>query len=342
MPALNNTTFLENLINPQVIADYIEQKLIDNIRLAPLATIDRTLQGRDGDELTLPAYTPFIGAADYVGEGEDIPIAQLGTTTTRVRVTKIGKGVSFTDEAVLSGYQNNVADEAGRQIILALNDGVENRLLTAMDNVTSLTADISASDSAADGIADALTKFGEDIDGEKVLLIDPNFYARLRKTSGWIPNTELGANAIVRGTVGMIHGCQVALTNRLKAPVHYVKTEDVSVDSSKTYYTFSAITNLYTAVEDPDVADIGDYYEKTTGTNDTAYIVKPGALRICMKRDTLVEVDRDIVNQTNVIVGSKLFAPYVYDESRIIKINLTAGASGATGATGATGASGTT
>jgi N4-gp56 family major capsid protein len=322
MAASANATMLAQLIDPQVLADYIDQKLIDKIRLAPLATIDRTLEGRDGDELTLPAYSPFIGTAPLVGEGQDIPIAKLGTTTKRVKVTKIGKGVEITDEALLSGYQNNAADEATREILLAINDGVERRLLDAMDGVSSLTHTISAATNASDGIADALTQFGEDIDGEKVLLINPSFYARLRKSNLWIPNTEIGANILIRGTVGMVHGCQVALTNRLTAPTHYAKTSDVAINSSKTYYTFDAVTNVYTAVEEPAVADLGKYYEKSTGNADTAYIVKPGALRIYMKRDTLVEVDRDIISQTNFIVGSKLFAPYVYDESKIIKITL--------------------
>jgi len=322
MAASANATMLAQLIDPQVLADYIDQKLIDKIRLAPLATIDRTLEGRDGDELTLPAYSPFIGTAPLVGEGQDIPIAKLGTTTKRVKVTKIGKGVEITDEALLSGYQNNAADEATREILLAINDGVERRLLDAMDGVSSLTHTISAATNASDGIADALTKFGEDIDGEKVLLIDPTFYAKLRKSNLWIPNTEIGANILIRGTVGMVHGCQVALTSRLTAPTHYTKTADESINSSKTYYTLDAVTNVYTAVASPVAADLGKYYEKSTGNADTAYIVKPGALRIYMKRDTLVEVDRDIISQTNFIVGSKLFAPYVYDESKIIKITL--------------------
>lgn len=322
MAASANATFLSHLIDPQVLADYIDQKLIDKIRLSPLATIDRTLQGRDGDELTLPAYTPFIGTAGIVAEGADIPIARLGTTTKRVKVTKIGKGIEITDEALLSGYQNNAADEATKEILAALDDGVENRLLTAMDGVTSLTHTISSSETVVDGVADALTKFGEDIDGDKVLLVSPSFYAKLRKANGWIPNTEIGANTIIRGTVGMVHGCQVALTNRLIAPVHYTLTTDVALNNSKTYYTKDATTNIYTAVDSPAVANIATYYEQSTGSNDTAYIVKPGALRIYMKRDTLVEVDRDIIAQTNYIVGSKLFAPYVYDESKIIKITL--------------------
>ena len=46
-----------------------------------------------------------------------------------------------------------------------------------------------------------------------------------------------------------------------KGAAKYKKTEDVAIDSSKTYYTKSGDT--YSAVASPDVADIGSYYEMT-------------------------------------------------------------------------------
>lgn len=49
-------------------------------------------------------------------------------------------------------------------------------------------------------------------------------------------------------------------------------------------------------------------------------IVKPGALRIFLKRDTLVEADRDILNFTNVITASKHYAAYLYDATKAIRI----------------------
>lgn len=50
------------------------------------------------------------------------------------------------------------------------------------------------------------------------------------------------------------------------------------------------------------------------------FIVKPGALRIFLKRDTLVEADRDILAFTNVITASKHYAAYLYDASKAIRI----------------------
>lgn len=55
-------------------------------------------------------------------------------------------------------------------------------------------------------------------------------------------------------------------------------------------------------------------------TSGDIYIVKPGALRLVMKRDVLVESDRDILKFTNVITGSVHFATYLYNAAGAIKI----------------------
>ena len=92
MPATLNATYLADLIDPQVIADYINEKLIPAIKFAPLATIDDSLVGTAGSKLSFPAYT-YIGAAESVAEGTDIPIAKLGTTMKEVEISKLGKAV---------------------------------------------------------------------------------------------------------------------------------------------------------------------------------------------------------------------------------------------------------
>ena len=283
MPAGLNATKLENLLDPQVVADYIDQKLIDAIRLSPLARVDYTLVGRPGDQVTLPYYT-YVGDAEAVNEGADIPIAKLTQSTKTVTISKVGRAVEFTDEALLSGYNNDIAEEAARQVVMAVNSKIEADLIAAMKTDATLTASINtASDDPAEGIADALTQFGEDLDGDKVLVIPPSFYAELRKSKQWIPNTEIGANAIIRGTIGVVHGCQVVPSNRM------------------TVYSSSGSSAV---------------------ASNTAFIVKPGALAIFLKRDTLVEFDRDKLAQSNFIIGSKLCAPYVYDATKLIKVTL--------------------
>ena len=277
MAATSNATLLQDLFVPEVVADAIDKKLVDAIRFAPLAVIDDTLVGRAGDELTMASYE-YIGDAEDVAEGTDIPIAKLSQDTEKVKVSKIGKAVEFSDEALLSGANNDIAEEAAKQVVLAVNSKLEADLIEEMSTKAVLTSELSlAGGNITHGIADALSKFGEDIDGEKVLLVSPAVYTALVKSDGWIPNTEAGANIIINGTVGSIFGAQVVLSNRL------------------------------------------------TKRNE-AYIIKPGALRIVMKRNTLVEFDRDILSEMNYIKASKLFAPYVYDKSKVIKITVSAGA----------------
>lgn len=317
MAAGANATLLTNLIDPEVLADFIDKKLVDSIRLSPLATVDDTLVGKPGDEITLPSFN-YIGDAVDVAEGQDIPIAQLTTSSTKVKVAKIGKAVEISDEAILSGA-GDVVNEAGKQILTALNSGIESALIRDINNRASLTASIAASGDASEGIADALLNFGEDIDGDKVLVVPPAFSTRLRKSKSWVPNTEIGADIIVRGTVGMVHGCQIITSNRVKAHDEYNKTTDTSVDATKTYYEL--VNGVFTAVASPTAADLGKYYEKTS-VGDTAYILKPGALRIYHKRNTLVEFDRDILAEMNYIKGSNIFAPYLYDASKAIKVTL--------------------
>ena len=217
MSAVSTTkgTYLANLFNPQVVGDRIEKKLFDYIRFAPLARVYNNLEGRPGSTVTLPYYNS-IGAATLVGEGQDIPISQLTESTVSVTISKYAKGVQITDEAVLSAYGDPIG-EAVDQIAQSIGQAYDNAMLAAMG--TSADADMTTAAAAltADGIASALTLFGEDIDGDKVILVSPAGYETIRKANGWIPGTEVAANLIIRGTVGMIHGCQVVVSNKLIA-----------------------------------------------------------------------------------------------------------------------------
>lgn len=258
-------TYLSNLFNPQVVADLIDEKLIDRIVFAPLARVDNTLEGRAGNTVTLPYYN-FIGGAEIVEEGHDIPIKKLTQSTKQVTIEKYGVGTQLTDEAILSGYGDPVG-EAANQIVAAIADSVDKRLLASLDS-NDVNVYIADELVPAD-IAVALAGFGEETDDPKVLICDAAFYAKCLK-SDWIPASQIAAEVKIRGTLGMIYGCQVLVSNRVKE---------------------------------------GNFY-----------IVKAGALALFMKRDTLVETDRDIVNQSNVIIGSKLFAPYLLNAKKAMKI----------------------
>ena len=276
MAQVNTTTgtYLSSLFNPQVVADLIDTKLTDNMVFAPLAKIDYTLQGRAGNTVTLPYYS-YIGAASAVSEGYDIGIRKLTQSTSSVTIVKYGIAVQLTDEAVLSGYGNPIG-EAAMQITTAIDDAMDNALLAALAANSASAQNYSASTALApEDIPLALAKFGEDSDGQKTLLVTPDFYAKLigqPAATNWVPASEIAAEIKIRGAVGMAYGCQVVVTNRLK-------------------------------------------------TSGNLYIVKPNTLAVFIKRGSMVETDRDILNQSTVLAGSIICAPYLLNPTGMIKLS---------------------
>lgn len=310
-----NATKLASLIDPEVLAPMIEKKMVDAMKFAPLAVLDYTLQGRPGSTITLPSYA-YIGDAEDVAEGNDIPIAELTQSSVEATVKKAGKGVQLTDESILSGYGDPVG-EAIDQLGLSIASKTDNDVVAILNAITAPMIHEATGKLTSDEVANALVKFGEDLDGDKVLLIAPEQLAQLRTTEDWIPATDMGVKALMSGVVGMIWGCQVVVSNKIKTTPTYTITEDEAIKPGKTYYTVK--NNVYTAVDEPDVADIATYYE-VTQLSYANFIVKPGALAIYMKRDTLLETDRDIINKSTVMTVDKHYVAYLYDASKAIKI----------------------
>ncbi|MBO5963858.1 MAG: N4-gp56 family major capsid protein [Bacteroidales bacterium] len=55
-------------------------------------------------------------------------------------------------------------------------------------------------------------------------------------------------------------------------------------------------------------------------TSGNLYIVKPNTLAVFIKRGAMVETDRDILNQSTVLAGSILCAPYLLNPTGMIKL----------------------
>lgn len=203
-----NETKLSHLINPEVMADMIEQKLTDALKFTPLCRIDNTLVGRPGDTVTLPRFK-YIGSAQNVAELGAIPISELEATRKDVKVKKAGKGVVISDEAVLSAFGDPVG-EIAKQLALAIADKVNADTLASLDQADLYFPVVNIT---ADDVNNALVLMGEDFEGEKYLFIGPETYAYLRNSTNWIPQSELGADIKVKGVVGMVYGCYVVITN---------------------------------------------------------------------------------------------------------------------------------
>lgn len=273
MPA-TNATYLQNLVDPEVIGQLLDRKLFDAIKFAPLCTIDTTLVGQAGSTIKMP-YWKKIATASVTPEGQPVTINKMESSTLDATIKKLTNGVEITDESVLSGY-GDVIGQSVQQLAMSIADAIETDLIAILDNTDAqypipLHASVASSGSVvADDVADALVQFGEDIEGDKVLLIAPADYANIRKDSTWVAGSDIGADIIIKGTVGMVHGCQVVVSNRV--------------------------------------------------TKGNAYLVKPNALTLVLKRDTIIESDRDIINKTTVITSDKHYVAVLTDSSKAVKL----------------------
>jgi N4-gp56 family major capsid protein len=280
MAKFENKTTLGSLIDPEVLAEFISAKLPKAIKFAPLCGVNNELQGRPGSTLTLPMYT-FIGYATDVLEGKDIPMAELGTDSVEVTVKKAGKGVSISDEAILSAYGDPV-NEIAKQLLMAISGKVDNDCVaafrgadeegTAVKEDAKITAARNERKLAVNAafdkyvISEMITMFGEDLEEDMTVMINPAHLATLRRDKDFLE--VMAGQAIISGEIGQIFGCRVVVSNKVK--------------------------------------------------EDEAFLVKAGAVEILMKRNVMVESDRDIVNKTNAYVVDEHYAVYLKDATKIV------------------------
>ena len=208
-------TKLTNLMNPEVMGDWVTEHLEKEMKFSPLCRVDFTLAGRAGDTVTVPKYA-YIGDATEISEGSEIPVAQLTASSETVTIKKAGNGVELTDEALLSGYGDPLG-EAAIQLTLSIAGKVDGDVLTALKGIDTSMTHTATEPISADVIADALVRLGEKEGGEKVLVVAPQQLAQLRRSEGWLKATDIGAMRLVSGAVGMIHGCQVIVSDKIVA-----------------------------------------------------------------------------------------------------------------------------
>ena len=207
-------TKLQNMINPEVLGAFLETKLVHAIKLSPLAVVGTELQGRAGNTLTLPTWQ-YIGDAKDLEEGvADTPVA-LEAQSREIKIKKASKSVEITDEALLSGY-GNPADEIASQLLTAIASKVEADCFAELEKAT--LKQVGAVN--ADTVADALVKFGEDLEEEMFLFINPADYATIRKNANF--SYVNGQQMTIGGTVGFIFNCAVVVSNRVAATKAYI------------------------------------------------------------------------------------------------------------------------
>src|SRR5699024_7744123 len=213
-------TQLENMVDPEVLADMISAELEDAIRFSPIANVDNTLVGQPGSTVTVPRFK-YIGDADDVAEGEAIDLAKLETATEDFTIKKAGKGVEITDEAVLSGLGDPLG-EANRQLTMSIANKVDNDVLAALETTTLLYE--STDGLTLDAVDGAQGIFNDEDTEPMILIANPKDVAQLRKSAGddWTRPSDLGDNILVRGVFGEVLGAQIVRSRKVVEGTAYL------------------------------------------------------------------------------------------------------------------------
>lgn len=217
-------TKLEDLINPQVMADMISAKVEKKIVVAPFAKLDTTLEGRAGDTISVPSFE-YIGDAVDVAEGEEITPTKMSVSTKNATIKKAMKAVGLTDEAVLSGYGNPVG-EANNQLAKAIASKVDNDALDAL-NGAQMKYDGTNGIISYENIVNAVDVFNEEVNSEKVIFINPKQVSQLRKDANFISADKYKEGVILTGEIGLIANCRVVPSKKVVAKDAVAKVNGV-------------------------------------------------------------------------------------------------------------------
>ena len=242
-------TMLSDLINPEVLGEYLDTKLPAAIKFAPLCNVNRDLEGRPGSTLHLPKYE-FIGYAEDVAEGQTIECVNIESKTVPKTVKKAAKGVEISDEAILSGHGNPV-DEIAKQLLAAIAGKVD---IDCVAEFRKATLDVPVKGKFdKDAVIDMIAKFGEDMEEDMVLVINAAQLAELRRDAAFMH--VMNGQTIISGEIGQIFGARVVVSNRVEAneaflvkqgAVEIIMKRNVAVEADRNIVNK---TNIFTADE---------------------------------------------------------------------------------------------
>lgn len=209
-----NTTMVEDMFNPEVCADMLNEHYDALLKMLPYAKVDKTLVGRPGDTLTIPKWD-YIGEAVDTGEGEDIPITEMSHTSTQFTIKKISKGVVLTTEAIERG-DGDPKGTAIRQLAKALKDKTDSDIHDAVLDAT-LRYDGSSSKISYEGIINALAMFQDEEEGNaSTMFIHPVQFAALQLDPNFTSRDKFDKSIIPHGTLGQIASAWVKQSRKVR------------------------------------------------------------------------------------------------------------------------------
>jgi hypothetical protein len=218
-----------DLFIPQVVEGKIATNYGNTIVVTRYANTLNTLVGQPGDTVTRYQYQ-YIGDAAVLAEGADDTPVKLQAAPVTKTIVKVSKQVLITDEALLSGAGDPYG-EGAEQI------GMSIAIKDDKDAITELKT--SAQTASGSGLAAAITA-GRKVFGERglrkrnILFCNTSdYFDMLADNANWIPASEIAANIVLNGAVGMYMGAFIVPTDTVTAAAPILMLEGSLVKEMK-------------------------------------------------------------------------------------------------------------
>jgi len=332
----DTTTTTQDIFKAEVCADIISGKIANMIAVTPFARIDNTLEGQAGNSVTLPKWG-YIGDAEDVAEGEQIPIEKMSSTTAKYEIKKTGRGASLTDEARLSGYgdpQGEALSQVAKAIASKMDTDALDALYLSKNYYTSSTI------IGYDAVVSAIDMFAEELMTEKVMFVHPSQVTQLRKDADFKSADKYDNKVVMTGEIGMISGVRIVPSRRVvKNALYHYKDASGNLTVVESGATSGQINladvkpqNGYTPAVGDKVKAVaaGTYWMnpivKLNGNSETDSDLP--ALTIYMKRRANVEVERKAGTRTTEYTADQIYVAALTNESKVVLARMLVAAAG--------------
>ena len=222
----------------------------------------------------------YVGDAAVVNENNSVTASLLSATTANATIKKVAKAVCLTDEAVLSGFGDPVG-EATDQIALAIAAAVDGECLSILHAIT----------------------------GDMALSTTNN--TTLPAASDILDGLELFGEDIDDQVIAVVSPAVYKSMRNVNSAGAWIPASEIAAGI--------AVRGVVGQFEGCQVVVSNKLKSTAAGAGDI-YLVKPGALRIFLKRDTFIEDQRDALYFRTNIVGSKHFVAYLYNAAKAVRI----------------------
>ena len=270
------TTQIADLIDPEVLADQVSAKYPDMLVLGQtsLVDVDSTFPlGSPGTAFTIPFWKRITGFAAKA-EGSSLTTNKITTGKEVALVERAGAAYEVSDPAELVSKSDPVGEIAS-QIARRAAEYVDASLLVKLNktpNTYDGKAAIMDQNVPITALAATLGDNSQRLTSGGAFIMHSKVHADLLKT-GAIQNVyQSGMNVLQTGLLPTLLGLPIFISDLV--------TVTAASSSTPAYYN--------------------------------TYIVGPGALALFYQRQVMVEFDRDILLQADIIAATVHFASHLY------------------------------